>query len=421
MKVVKNYLIAFFIFFLMSGCARNPIKEASEAMRPLKEPPEIEDDLGLERMGVPLAAHIEHLKAVPVAELQFGPTKVSKGDYILALEALRRSIESDPHGTRFYDSIKADFQFYEIYGKKKWGEVFLTSYYEPILEGSRKKTKRFSQPLYGRPKDMVLLRMGEFAKNFPDTVQGFMKTLKVRGRLVEREGNFSEVVPFYDRENIVKRPLLNAPILAWVDPIDSFFVQIQGSGTVRFQDGKEKYLGYSAQNGHPYVAIGKYLFDVIPREEMSLQTITKYLRTLPDVEIQKILNKNPSYVFFEEREGGAVGSFGVEVVPGRTIATDYSFFPKGALAFLDFEKPVFETPESIKPQSWKKVTRFVLDQDTGGAIKGPYRLDLFWGRGPVAEQSAGVIKNWGKLYYLVPKPEFLERLKKITNKATPPK
>ena len=369
-------------------------------------------------MKGPLVTNIKRLKDITVTELQFGPAKVSKKDYILALETLHQSLKLSPH--HFYHSIQNDFQFYEVYGKKRWGEVFMTSYYEPILEGSRKKTQRFSRPLYGLPKDMVLLRMDEFAKKFPEIVRDSVKNPRdsiLRGRLVEKKDGFFEVVPFYDRKNIdVEKSLLKAPvtapILAWVDPIDAFFLQVQGSGIVRFKGGGEKRVGYVAQNGYPYVAIGKYLLDVIPQEEMSLQAIKKYLRTRPEEEVQEILNQNQSYVFFKERKKGAVGSFGVQVVPGRTIATDDNFFPKGALAFLDFEKPVFENPESLQPLSWKRATRFVFDQDTGGAIRGPYRLDLFWGRGSVAEQSAGVMRNWGRLYYLVPKPEFLERLKK---------
>ena len=407
-RVLLFISIFFILFLLITGCVKMPIREASQAMRLVRHLPSLGDDLHLEHMETALTANIRRLKEVSIGELQFGPTRVSKEDYILALEALYQSLQLGPR--HFYNSIQSHFQFYEVYGRKKWGEAFVTSYYEPILQGSREKTERFSHPLYGRPVDMVLLQMDEFTKKFPGKVQ-MEKTSVLTGRLVERERKTFEVVPFYDREEIEKS-VLKAPILAWVDPIELFFLQIQGSGIVRFEDGSEKAVGYEAQNGHSYVPIGKYLFDVIPPEEMSLQAIKTYLRTLTEEEVQEILNKNPSYVFFEERDRGPVGAFGVEVTPGRTIATDDRFFPKGALAFLDFEKPIFRTLDSLQPQSWERVSRFVFDQDVGGAIKGPYRLDLFWGQGPVAGQAAGVIKNWGRLYYLVPKPEFLEKIKK---------
>jgi membrane-bound lytic murein transglycosylase A len=116
-------------------------------------------------------------------------------------------------------------------------------------------------------------------------------------------------------------------------------------------------------------------------------------------------------VFFRPLERHGVTALGTEVVAGRTIATDTSFFPKGALAFLQFEKPVFNSPGDTEPASWLPTSRFVLDQDTGGAIRGPHRVDLFWGRGPEAKQAAGVMKNKGRLVYFVPKPEFLQRLK----------
>ncbi len=399
-------------------------------MRPLglfSAPTSFKDDLNLELMSKALTTNIKQLRSSHISHLQFGSTFVDKEDYILALEALGKSLallpSGDHFGDDFYEIIEKNFQFHEIYGQKKWGEVFMTAYYEPVIEGSYSKTRRFSQALYGVPKDMVLVRVDEFRRQFPKLFLVHQKSSKKNkknkrnflGRLVSRSQGMPEVHPFYDRKSIDggKGEALDAPVLAWVEPIEAFFLQIQGSGTVRFQDGEEKLLGYAGQNGHPYVAIGKYLLDVIPIEDMSLQAIKKHLRSLPKDEVQALFYKNPSYVFFQERVGGPVGSFGAEVIPGRTVATDDSLFPKGALAFLEFEKPIFETPQSLRPRSWAKVTRFVFDQDTGGAIRGPHRLDLFWGRGPAAGQAAGVIRRWGRFYYLTPKPEFLKKLKEL--------
>src|SRR5690606_10276917 len=167
--------------------------------------------------------------------------------------------------------------------------------------------------------------------------------------------------------------------------------------------GKLIRVGYGAQNGHPYVAIGQYLFDKIPREKMSQQKIESHLRSLSPEEMQNLMNMNPSYVFFLEIDTEPKAFFGTEVVPGRTIATDTRYFPKGALAYLEYEKPSFATPEDEEPTEFQKSSRFVLDQDTGGAIKGPHRLDLFWGSGRSAAQVSGVMRNAGRLYYLFPK------------------
>jgi membrane-bound lytic murein transglycosylase A len=219
-------------------------------------------------------------------------------------------------------------------------------------------------------------------------------------------------LPYYTREEIESKQVLEGQNLefAWVDPVDAFFVQIQGSGTVRFEDGEELRLGYAAKNGHPFIGISKYLSDVIPVERMSMQAVDGYLRQLPEDEMKRILNKNPSYVFFRILEGKPVTSLGAEVVDGRTIATDPSFFPKGALAYMEFPKPVFKDEASIEPIGWEPTSRLVLDQDTGGAIRGPYRVDLYWGSGKEAGRHAGVMKERGRLYYLVPKDGFLEEL-----------
>jgi len=198
--------------------------------------------------------------------------------------------------------------------------------------------------------------------------------------------------------------------LAWVDPIDAFFLEIQGSGVVKFPNGKELRLGYAAQNGHPYVPIGKHLIGVIPKEKITLRAIEDHLRSLPPEESRKIMNLNPSYVFFRKLQGAGLTYFGTEVSAGRTIATDQAFFPKGALAYLEFEKPNFSSAVDAEPVSWTKTARFVFDQDTGGAIRGPHRVDLFWGKGSDAKQAAGVMKGKGRLVYMVPRPDFLSRL-----------
>ena len=150
-----------------------------------------------------------------------------------------------------------------------------------------------------------------------------------------------------------------------------------------------------------------FLLDKIPKEKMSQQAIESHLRSLPDQEARELLNKNPSYVFFRPLCTAGLTYFGTEVVPGRTIATDPVYFPKGALAFLEFEKPRFEKSSSVEPAEFIKASRFVLDQDTGGAIRGPGRVDLFWGRGADAKQSAGVIRGKGHLFYFVPRSEWI--------------
>jgi membrane-bound lytic murein transglycosylase A len=214
------------------------------------------------------------------------------------------------------------------------------------------------------------------------------------------------VVPFPSRAQIDGEAVLakQGLELCYVDPIEAFFFHIQGSGRVQLPGGRSLHLTYAGQNGHPYYPIGKDLFEIIPKEEMSLQRIEAHLRSLPPNQRQELMNKNPSYVFFAAApEGRGLTYQGTPVVAGRTIATDRGLFPKGALAVLQTQIPVFADAQATVPSQWTSHTRLVLDQDTGGAIRGAGRVDYFWGSGRQAAQAAGVMKSPGKLWYLVPR------------------
>lgn len=411
------------LVLVVFGCTRAQIDSPTEAMRLGSQPKTLQDDLPLITLKEGLEANVGFLKKQKTDKaFVFGPRVILQEHYIAALEYLIEALNQDASGQSFYQALQDNFEFFEVYGKEDWGEAFITSYYEPVIEGRVEMKAPYIQPLYHIPDDMVLVDMGEFADRFPHWspfIEGVSEQksrgTSLRGRLVQgsgRPGSLSRVVPYYDRREIDEEKALRGKGLeiVYVDPMDAFFLQIQGSGTVRLASGKEFKVGYAAQNGHPYVPIGKFLFDVIPREEMSLQKIKQHMRSLSLSEQQKLMNENPSYVFFQKIKREPITYMGTEVIAGRTIATDYGFFPKGTLAFLEFEKPVFSDQESIEPVRWEKTARFVIDQDTGGAIRGPHRVDIFWGRGSEAEQVAGVMKNWGRLTYVVPKQEWVESL-----------
>ena len=215
------------------------------------------------------------------------------------------------------------------------------------------------------------------------------------------------MVPYYERSEIESTGALdgNADVLAWVkDNVDVFFLQIQGSGKVYLDNGEVLNVHYQTTNGRPYRSIGKLLIneEKITKEEMSMQKIREYLHNHPD-EIDAVLNYNPSYVFFKTEPDGPLGNINVKLTPGRSIALDRRIFPPAALVFIGTEKPVVDSTGQI--HNWKPFTRFALNQDTGGAIRGPGRADLFWGNGPYAEIAAGHLKHTGKLYFLVLKPD----------------
>jgi membrane-bound lytic murein transglycosylase A len=408
-----------FTFVLLAGCARAPIKTPDQSMRLLDTPPSaFVDDMGFASLLSALEVNAKFLREkTPQDELlYFGPRQIAKSDYLRGLDLLIAEGKADPSGARFQNALKTKFDAYEVYGQEKWGEVLITSYFEPVIEGSLKRDKRFTQPIYGMPKDLVVVDLDSFIAARPELASLRAQPLEQRARQNILRGKLQppgkdalpRVVAYADRAEIDEKGLdKQSKILAWVDPIDGFFLEIQGSGVVHLKNGKEIKVGYAGQNGHPYVPIGKHLLDVIPKEKLTMHSIESHLRGLPPEDARKIMELNPSYVFFQKLPNSGLSFLGTEVVGGRTIATDQSLFPKGALAYLEFEKPVFASSADSEPVSWQPSSRFVLDQDTGGAIRGPGRLDLFWGRGDEAKQAAGVMKKKGRLVYFVPKLEFL--------------
>lgn len=279
------------------------------------------------------------------------------------------------------------FVAHEVTGNNGNGEGLITGYYEPLLHGNLVKTGRFRYPVYGRPDDLVTVDLGAL---YPE-LQG----KRYRGRL-----NSNRVVPYYSRAEMSngKRPPDDA-VLAWVDdPVALFFLEIQGSGRIRLPDGKMLHVGYVDQNGHPYVAIGRTLVDsgVMKLEDATMPAIRDWLRANPD-KAQAVLNSNPSYVFFTLREpdsSGPVGALNVPLLPERSIAVDPNFIPLGSPVWFDTS-----LPGNGDKRPYRRLT---FAQDTGGAIRGPARADLFLGFGETAERIAGTMRSRGKLYVLLP-------------------
>ena len=416
--------LAVFSLFLYLSCEKPPEIPGPGSMRAVPVMPEMDDDLFPEGLKESIGASVEKLSRKKDSQLVFGQKTISAGDYALALNYLLGRLEAGAAKDDFIKDIRKNFDFYGFPGKP-WGRVFITSYFSPVLSASRTRTPEHTQPLYRVPSDLVRLRIDRFVRQFErfsfleEDKISLGKLQSLYGRVDPGSpGGISELVPYYSRSEIDSGGRLKGKKLeiAWVDPVDAFFLQVQGSGKIKFADGEQRVIGYAAQNGHDYEAIGKFLFEWIPREKMSLWAIESHLRSLSYGERMNILYKNPSYIFFRRLPGKPQTSFGTEVIDGRTIATDKAFFPRGSLAFMEFERPVFETPSSVEPSQWKPVSRFVINHDSGGAIKGARRVDLFWGEGKDASRHAGVMKNWGKFFYLVPKKEFLTVLREKNSK-----
>ena len=265
-----------------------------------------------------------------------------------------------------------------------------TGYYEPLLYGSRKKSAQYQTPLYGVPDDLIVV---DLAANYPR-----LKGLRLRGRLDGRR-----LVPYSSRGEIRKSGHLAGKEIVWVtDPVDAFFLQVQGSGRVRIAEtGETIRVAYAEQNGHPYRSIGRYLVDrgALKLEEASAQGIKKWLSDNP-TRFNEVLDANPSYVFFREeklenQEIGPKGALGVPLTGGRSVAVDPQHIPLGVPLFIDTTEPNSDIP----------LQRMVLAQDTGGAIKGELRLDYFWGFGSEAGEMAGKMKQPVRIWVLLPKNE----------------
>lgn len=273
----------------------------------------------------------------------------------------------------------------------------ITGYFVPELKGSRTQSARFSTPLYRRPPDLVTADLSAFREEF--------KGKSITGRV---EGN--RFVPYPPRAIIEKGELAGKKLeILWVDdPIETFITHIQGSGRVVLENGESIGVGYDAQNGQAYRAIGRDLVErgVATASEMNLDVIVNWLRANPK-EAQEVMNKNPSYVFFREIKGpGPIGSQGVPLTPGRSLAVDRKFHSMGMPIWLDTTYP------AKNPQAGQPLRRLMIAQDTGGAIVGVVRGDFFWGLGPQARAGAGEMKQQGKFYVLVPSNSL--RLSQIT-------
>lgn len=260
-----------------------------------------------------------------------------------------------------------------------------TGYYEANLNGARIRDNTYRFPLYRRPPDLVSVNLDKFRDG--------MKGERIAGSVVD-----GRLVPYADRNAIARGALDRRGLeLLWVDnAVDAFFLHIQGSGRVSMADGGVVRVGYDGANGQPYRAIGRDLVKngAISADQISMQTIRAWLATHPD-QAQAMMGRNRSYIFFRILQGeGPIGSMGVALVPGRSLAVDRRFIPLGLPVWLDATDPI---------TSSKPLQRLLIAQDTGGAIRGPVRGDIFWGHGAKAADRAGRMKSHGQYYLLLPR------------------
>jgi membrane-bound lytic murein transglycosylase A len=380
MKFRLNFFILTLTLIGMIGCAgRVPViaPPQSEALF-LVNTADIDftDDLDMNSLDLAIERSLSYYNGMGQNEIyRLADRLVSARQMKESLQSFRQIIKDSNGPEDKKNRISKDFDVYRSAGQDGKGGVLFTGYYEPLLAGSLAPTEKYRYPLYRPPSDLVA------NKN-------------------------SRPIPYYSRKEIDAGGILRGKNLeiAWVaDPVDLFFLHIQGSGKIKLEDEKLLTVGVAETNGRPYRPTPGSLLDQVRRDKgnASYNNVKAWLKSKSDDELYETLSYYERYIFFRFVDKEPIGSLGEPVTPSRSIATDPDFFPAGALAFIRLSKPVLETAGN----SSKRVafSRFVLNQDKGSAIKGPGRVDLFCGFGEAAESVASSLKEKGELYFLIKK------------------
>jgi membrane-bound lytic murein transglycosylase A len=356
--------------------------------------PKFRDDMDPDSLSLAVRRNLEYLnRLAPETVFRYGTHDFTCQQVRESQEAFLKLLSKGLDAGKLSREIRKQFRVYRATGRVGNTRVLFTGYFEPVYEGSLIPDQTFRCPLYRQPDDLIRIDLSPFGERF----EGETLVARIEGKWV---------LPYYSRYQIEAERALEGKGLeiAWLkDPVDVAFLHIQGSGRLKLPDGRDLSVHYQVSNGRPYRSIGRYMIEkgFLAREEMSMQAIRRYLSDNPGIR-DEVLNTNPSYVFFRKGENGPFGSLGVSLTPGRSVALDPRVFPRGALGFISTRKPLVNDQGEII--GWTDFSRFVLNQDSGGAIKGAGRADIFWGSGPYAEVAAGHLQHDGDLYILIKKP-----------------
>ena len=320
-------------------------------------------DNSLRFLASPKAADVYRKYAVP---------GITRDRVRRSLVRFRQLVRNSRSSAELQAAVQREFVFYKSVGRDEQGTVLFTGYFEPIYAASRRPSAEYRYPLYKLP------------TNFP----GWKTPHPTRAELEGEDG-------------LGTKSQLRGGELVWLrDRLEAFLVQVQGSARLQLPDGKQMTVGYAGKTDYPYVSIGRELVKdgKLPLEGLTLQVLIDYFRANP-IELSQYLPRNQSFVFFRETYGAPpMGSVNVPVTPERSIATDKSLMPPGALALINAPIPYSNPMNQLET---RMVNRYVLDQDTGSAIQGAGRVDIFMGTGPKAGARAGAINGTGELYYLL--------------------
>jgi membrane-bound lytic murein transglycosylase A len=380
---------AWLALVVLASCARQIPVADHLVLTPaaVAELPGWHDD-SLARAGPALVASCDQLVTRnPTAMVGDGPAARPAAAWRKACAGLGPAAAGDEAALRQW--LTSAFDLYSATAPDSTDSGLFTGYYEPELNGARQPGGDFLWPLYGRPPELVSVDLGRFHP-------------ALAGERVAGQVEDGRLVPFADRAAVRRGALAGRGLeIVWVDdPVAAFLLEVQGSGRVVLPDGQVIRLGYDGQNGHAYVAIGAVLVrrGAMERDAVTLPAIRAWLADHPD-EALDLLDENPSVVFFAERAGpGPLGSQGVALTAGRSLAVDARHVPLGTPVWLAADHPLAAEGEA-------PIRRLVVAQDTGGAIRGPLRGDLFWGADEAAERAAGLMKSTGRYWLFLPKAD----------------
>ena len=354
--------------------------------------PDQSDALPLVRLAEAVQESLAYYAPLdPRQPIYFGKDRYKARDMQTLLRQFLEVLEEPLDGKARKNAMRERFFVYRGGGRAK--KIQFTGYYEPVLYGSRLPGIDYTVPIYRVPADLITADLGLFQES--------LRGIRIVGRY--REGT---LVPYYSRHEIDRLGLMDGRgyEIAWVqDPVEAFFLHLQGSGKIILPDRSVLRVHYAGGNGRPYRGIGNLLVGKgeIPAEEKSLWVLKNHLKSNPQRQA-RIMDYNERYVFFEVVPDGPLGSLDVRLTPGRSIAMDADFYPRGALAYIETEAPVIG--EDGRPVAWEELRRFVLVQDAGGAIQGPHRADIVWGDGEEAGAQAGWMNRPGQIYFFAPRP-----------------
>jgi len=341
----------------------------------------------LQGLRMAISNSVSYLRK-PSSRRYYPSGSISHGRALKSLEVFAELLDSGIRGQQLETVIKERFEVYESVGWDGEGTVLFTGYYTPIFEGSLKRMGRFQYPLYSMPDDLVKGAEGE---------------------ILGRRGGDGLLRHYPARAEIEASGILAGLELLWLgDPFEVYICHVQGSAKIQLPGGDLITVGYAANNGWDYHSISEELIaeGVISRDQMNLERMINYFKQHKE-QVAHYVRRNPRFVFFQPHEGPPRGSLNEPVTAIRSVATDKSIFPRGSLGFVSTQLPEFVGRRMVN----RRYNGFVLDHDTGGAIRAPGRCDIYMGQGILAGKRAGHVYQEGRLYYLFLKPKYMGEMK----------